>query len=1376
MRVSIEIQLQSLRTVFVLLALVAGLLITPVSAQNSDVHFAWLLHDFGTVNPNQEVVQYDFLFKNTGDAPVQVAGVSAGSKQLQWVHTRSAVAAGEFGFVKLQLKSGIPSGPFAEWILVEFQAGERQWKTALNLKAFLDSAQSNEPIDPIFVDSEISTTVKVLPEDVDRLGEGPQLSYPQLAAEVDPGLEALLDSNRNQLLNLDNRLRQQTETVAALQAQLAKSEPDSAWLTRHKELQLKWRLLIAERDLENRRLMAIKADLARAEQNEAALSQRIAELENTRQDAEKRAGELAEQLEKRFAVEAEAALIQKELALSLERTEARQIVLQDSLQHLQAQVQRSNIALEVNSGKIKQLKDSVFDLQTASASNFLAQQELAKELTSKKEAFYIAQKALAEVQQENDSLQNSQDFQNREHQQKLTRLKRELADNQLTTANYASVLKQTQANQEQLQQALSTAQDSLAHWFRESQKLQHTVADEQTNFQYSEKDLIAVKEQLASATERENQLQAQLRRSEEKSWRLKAQGYEAEKRTADLSALLATTQKQLQQYQGTRNETTEQLQSQERLVARLEADLKHYRSESTRLDTNLRAVQQKLFAAEDQGSRLRDDLQNTQSKLLAVNLDYQATREEQQQLALQVEDLDTQLAVAQKDGEQLRLAILSWKADHKDLSIRHKETQNQLTATRQQQEETDRQNARLTQDLAASEETKRQQVDQISRLNEQLKSEQQAQLAAQTQLTKADERYRLLSNQLQNTQSEKEELAAELQEKTRTELAYQQRLEQLHAEIHSSKSGQSAMDERISYLQAALTEGEKASVERKSRIQNLEDQLARQGDLAKEKQLQLAQLREELAQQGAATDRALQKIHLYQQAALEAERERSELADQLQAIQGNESALALQQQALTDSLLATQSERKELYAERNLLRKQLLQNQAAMRINDQQQALVKAQLEESNLRERSQRGTLQQQRELVAQLQSKESAQQHQIGTLQSELADLHIQLAQKAVRQEEERSYLATTLDSLKTLRETNHQLHNQALEQQSELAMQAQEEAQMNSRIASLNEALAIQQAQVEKGEHKIRLYQNAALAAEKERSELEALLQGLQKNEQQLIAHEQGLQDSLLNSKELLEERDLLRSQLLKNQEDMAWLATQQEEILQQLQLGQDSLLNLHETNQQLLAQSQKDAAVFAQLQAEKGSLEQALTEVQATPASTVEDQERIEALEKEITLTVNALDKAKQLAQANRAKYEEENRRRKSAEVFALEMQSVAEEQIAAKEALTKEHVANRKPNPIHEEAIEYRVQVLVSNVPVNPDSSLFQGYGQVKEYQQGPQYKYTIGRVSDFESAEVLREQLRAEGFDFPLIVAFKGSQRIALKEAIESSEAVLGDL
>jgi hypothetical protein len=109
------------------LVLVSIFAITCVTAQNkvANIRFDTKKHDFGTIDVRKDsVVSVTFLFTNTGNSPlvIQKVSTSCGCTISNW--TKSPIAPGQRGFVKVVFNSKGITGKFSKSIYVKSNAKE----------------------------------------------------------------------------------------------------------------------------------------------------------------------------------------------------------------------------------------------------------------------------------------------------------------------------------------------------------------------------------------------------------------------------------------------------------------------------------------------------------------------------------------------------------------------------------------------------------------------------------------------------------------------------------------------------------------------------------------------------------------------------------------------------------------------------------------------------------------------------------------------------------------------------------------------------------------------------------------------------------------------------------------------------------------------------------------------------------------------------------------------------------------------------------------------------------------------------------------------------------------------------------------------------
>ena len=87
-------------------------------AQQGTIEFSKTTHDFGLIYTSSSEAIYDFIFKNTGGAPIQIKEVEPFCKCISPIWTMSAVNPGEYGFVKIKFDPGKQAGTFTEKVVI----------------------------------------------------------------------------------------------------------------------------------------------------------------------------------------------------------------------------------------------------------------------------------------------------------------------------------------------------------------------------------------------------------------------------------------------------------------------------------------------------------------------------------------------------------------------------------------------------------------------------------------------------------------------------------------------------------------------------------------------------------------------------------------------------------------------------------------------------------------------------------------------------------------------------------------------------------------------------------------------------------------------------------------------------------------------------------------------------------------------------------------------------------------------------------------------------------------------------------------------------------------------------------------------------------
>lgn len=81
-------------------------------------------------------------------------------------------------------------------------------------------------------------------------------------------------------------------------------------------------------------------------------------------------------------------------------------------------------------------------------------------------------------------------------------------------------------------------------------------------------------------------------------------------------------------------------------------------------------------------------------------------------------------------------------------------------------------------------------------------------------------------------------------------------------------------------------------------------------------------------------------------------------------------------------------------------------------------------------------------------------------------------------------------------------------------------------------------------------------------------------------------------------------------------------------------------------------------------------------------------------------------------------------------------------------------------------VRFKVQVSTSTKRIDPKGREFEGLEGIEEHKGAGMYRYTVGSETTLEGARTIQKRCREKGFDGAFIVAFKGSERIDLQEAV----------
>ncbi len=85
-------------------------------------------------------------------------------------------------------------------------------------------------------------------------------------------------------------------------------------------------------------------------------------------------------------------------------------------------------------------------------------------------------------------------------------------------------------------------------------------------------------------------------------------------------------------------------------------------------------------------------------------------------------------------------------------------------------------------------------------------------------------------------------------------------------------------------------------------------------------------------------------------------------------------------------------------------------------------------------------------------------------------------------------------------------------------------------------------------------------------------------------------------------------------------------------------------------------------------------------------------------------------------------------------------------------------------------VQFKVQVITSSKRIDTKAKDFKGLDKVEEHKGAGMFRYTVGSEATLDAARKVQDRCRELGFEGAFIVAFKGSERIDLQEAIKLAQ------
>lgn len=295
----------------------------------SNIIFSKAQHDFGFIAPSTTSYEQDFLFRNTQNSSASVSSVISSSKYLDAIHTRSSIDPGEYGFVKIKLRTDSLQGLFNEFVEVEIVSQEGVYTERIYVRADVNTRGNTLPARS-FTDSEIALTVEVSPDDVadmegflgdDKLARAEtEITY--LRRQMKLQSELLFRFNED-LKAKQVSEQQNLEQLAILEKGIKENNTDEA--------------ILSQIDLLSERLLAIQKSDQALRNEFSSQEEEYLQLKNAADSARNYAEQLSHDLSERFKAEAAAIERANELESKLasrQLAEQKQRARIDSLQRV----------------------------------------------------------------------------------------------------------------------------------------------------------------------------------------------------------------------------------------------------------------------------------------------------------------------------------------------------------------------------------------------------------------------------------------------------------------------------------------------------------------------------------------------------------------------------------------------------------------------------------------------------------------------------------------------------------------------------------------------------------------------------------------------------------------------------------------------------------------------------------------------------------------------------------------------------------------------------------------------------------------------------------------------------------------------------------
>jgi len=765
-------QAKAMRRVFLFLFWITG---TVTLAQETDIKYNKLLHDFDTVYQGVGEVNYDFIFKNTGQVTVAVGAAKADCECVSPIATKSEVLPDEYGFVKVRF-TPTETGQFNEWIMVTVWGGGVEVTHQLYIRGMVvPGVPGNRDMvkEAFLTDSEISTTVQVSPTDIENLEVFGSNNFELRSSRIDSSLAEIgylkkqLNIKSDLIVTLTRELKSKQ---AAEKNSLVKLEELSQTIQNLQgsdsiggmppwEAEKERERLASERNNALDQIGSLSTQLYKLQNTDSLLRYEIAAQEDllmrlqvasdsSKQEASRLAVALAEKFQAEAQALEKAERLEKELQEKVVQEEAAQATI-DSLQ----------LALQT---KISEGNESSEELESL---NLELQQKI-KEDSARQKNLREQEAQLAELQKENSKAREAAEA-----------LAQQLKDKEKETAQLTLQLASTNASSEGVRSTV----DSLLQEI----DLQTGKQDTRVN------ELTALKQQLGQQRKADSLKRLDIAEREQQLQRLETESQYGKQQQDSLTQLLAQ-----------RDEASQKMQQE---LAAKEA-----------VEKSALAALDSLQDVMDQGESLRE-AQNREIEALKKELANNTKANEDRQSNLQekeaqLERLEAETKLSQESLQQLeeQLAVKNNETEQLQQSLKRK-TEDELLA----QGELDR----LKKELGSKKKSETVQARQMEELKKELEASRVRAGFLADDIRKKEDRLGQLALKNENSQKEVQRLMSALSERSAESDGLRKQIDAINRDQRKSES-------EILRLNKELDVSRDSEMFAKNEIRNLEGKLS----------------------------------------------------------------------------------------------------------------------------------------------------------------------------------------------------------------------------------------------------------------------------------------------------------------------------------------------------------------------------------------------------------------------------------------------------------------------------------------------------------------------------------------------------------------------